>query len=159
MLVEARICSVCKVSKTLWTRSFSTSGAALRRHGLSNGKPISIYGWRKERDIPPCATEYGPLSDLPDFRFEDGRPAPLSRGQRNRLNQNEAQAQRISFLLNEVDSAVNTHRMNQQTRLQERQAIIEEKLMEKGKPFPLKLSVPLDERRPLNLPKENSSSS
>ncbi|XP_055343719.1 39S ribosomal protein L52, mitochondrial-like [Paramacrobiotus metropolitanus] len=113
-------------------RSFSASAMLQRNRVLSKGKPMYIHKWREDRDIPRTGTEYGPLTDLPDFRFLDGSPAPLSRGQHARLLKSEEYAQRSIFLTKEIDSAVATHAEMEQQRQAERDAIIQNKLRAKS---------------------------
>ncbi|KAI3376343.1 hypothetical protein L3Q82_016825 [Scortum barcoo] len=48
-------------------------------------------------------TEYGPLTDLPDWSFADGRPAPPMKGQQRRKQEREVLARRIVMLNSEVD--------------------------------------------------------
>lgn len=33
--------------------------------------------WRRNRRLPKNPTSSGPLTDLPDYSYMDGRPAPL----------------------------------------------------------------------------------
>lgn len=33
--------------------------------------------WRRDRRMPKNPTSSGPLTDLPDYSFMDGRPTPL----------------------------------------------------------------------------------
>ena len=37
--------------------------------------------WRQKVGLPKLQTAKGPLTDLPDYSFLDGRPTPLSVGQ------------------------------------------------------------------------------
>jgi hypothetical protein len=37
--------------------------------------------WRQKVGLPKLQTARGPLTDLPDYSFLDGRPTPLSVGQ------------------------------------------------------------------------------
>ncbi|OQV11486.1 hypothetical protein BV898_14216 [Hypsibius exemplaris] len=120
---------------TVCLRHFSASSTLWRNTQLSRGNPTRIQEWREKRDIPRSGNEYGPLTDLPDWSYEDGRPGPLNRQQRARLDRSERYAQQINFLLSEVDSAVNTHAANQRHLAEERERIIRNKLREKGTPF------------------------
>ncbi|XP_074480034.1 large ribosomal subunit protein mL52 [Sebastes fasciatus] len=62
--------------------------------------------WRKEHGLARSGTEYGPLTDLPDWSFADGRPAPLMKGQLRRKQEREDLARRIVMLNSEVDSGM-----------------------------------------------------
>lgn len=33
--------------------------------------------WRRDRRLPKNPTSSGPLTDLPDYSFTDGRPVPM----------------------------------------------------------------------------------
>ncbi|TKS92948.1 39S ribosomal protein L52, mitochondrial [Collichthys lucidus] len=51
-------------------------------------------------------TEYGPLTDLPDWSFADGRPAPPLKGQLRRKQEREVLARRIVMLSSEMDRGI-----------------------------------------------------
>ncbi|KAJ8261592.1 hypothetical protein GJAV_G00156070 [Gymnothorax javanicus] len=59
--------------------------------------------WRLENNLAPSGTEYGPLTDLPDWSFADGRPAPPLKGQERRKREREEFARRVVLLSSEVD--------------------------------------------------------
>uniref|UniRef100_A0A8D3BUW9 Large ribosomal subunit protein mL52 n=1 Tax=Scophthalmus maximus TaxID=52904 RepID=A0A8D3BUW9_SCOMX len=59
--------------------------------------------WRKEHGLPRSGTEYGPLTDLPDWSFADGRAAPPMKGQLRRKQEREVIARRIVMLNAEMD--------------------------------------------------------
>ncbi|TNN71977.1 39S ribosomal protein L52, mitochondrial [Liparis tanakae] len=81
-------CSVVRLS----SRQFSTTCGA--RAGQE---------WRKEHGLARSGSEYGPLTDLPDWSFADGRPAPLLKGQLRRKQEREVLSRRIVMLSSEVD--------------------------------------------------------
>ncbi|XP_069375231.1 large ribosomal subunit protein mL52 [Paralichthys olivaceus] len=89
--IRTLCCSVLRNS----TRSFSTT------RGAQAGEK-----WRKEHGLARSGTEYGPLTDLPDWSFADGRPAPLLKGQQRRKQEREVLARRIVMLNNEVDKGI-----------------------------------------------------
>ncbi|CAL8377194.1 unnamed protein product [Gadus morhua 'NCC'] len=62
--------------------------------------------WRTEHGLAPSGTEYGPLTDLPDWSYADGRPAPLLKGQLRRKQEREALARRVVMLSGEVDKGM-----------------------------------------------------
>lgn len=43
----------------------------------SRGSVQSDAKWRRENNLPSCPSSFGPLTNLPDYTFEDGRPTPL----------------------------------------------------------------------------------
>ncbi|KAK3546720.1 hypothetical protein QTP70_033377 [Hemibagrus guttatus] len=49
--------------------------------------------WRLENGLAWTGSEYGPITDLPDWSFADGRPAPPLKGQVRRQKQREDFAQ------------------------------------------------------------------
>ncbi|XP_067173279.1 large ribosomal subunit protein mL52-like [Apteryx mantelli] len=61
--------------------------------------------WRVEQGFAPSTAGYGPLRDLPDWSFVDGRPAPLWKGQIRRLQENEAFARRAVQLSQSLEAA------------------------------------------------------
>ncbi|KAM7366350.1 hypothetical protein PAMP_015798 [Pampus punctatissimus] len=62
--------------------------------------------WRKEHGLARSGTEYGPLTDLPDWSFADGRPAPPLKGMLRRRQEREVLARRIVMLSSEVDKGI-----------------------------------------------------
>nr|XP_020480273.1 39S ribosomal protein L52, mitochondrial isoform X1 [Monopterus albus] len=62
--------------------------------------------WRKEHGLARSGTEYGPLTDLPDWSFADGRPAPPLKGQLRRKQEREVLAKRIVMLNSEMDRGI-----------------------------------------------------
>ncbi|XP_034413164.1 39S ribosomal protein L52, mitochondrial [Cyclopterus lumpus] len=86
--VRTLCCSVLRLS----SRQFSTTCGA--RAGEK---------WRKEHGLARSGSEYGPLTDLPDWSFADGTPAPPMKGQLRRKQEREVLARRIVMLNSEVD--------------------------------------------------------
>ncbi|CAI5669169.1 unnamed protein product [Oreochromis niloticus] len=70
--------------------------------------------WRKEHGLARSGTEYGPLTDLPDWSFADGRPAPPMKGQLRRRQEREALSRRIVMLNSEVDRGMEAWREKQE---------------------------------------------
>lgn len=62
--------------------------------------------WRKENGLSRTGSEFGPLTDLPDWSFADGRPAPPLKGHLKRRQERENVARRIVMLSSEVDRGV-----------------------------------------------------
>ncbi|XP_064331602.1 large ribosomal subunit protein mL52 isoform X2 [Phalacrocorax carbo] len=67
--------------------------------------PLRIGQWRVEQGFAPSTAGFGPLRDLPDWSFVDGRPAPLWKGQLRRLQENEALARRAVKLSQVLEAA------------------------------------------------------
>ncbi|KAM9329585.1 large ribosomal subunit protein mL52 [Gastrophryne carolinensis] len=79
----------------------------LSRRGLQNSAALCAgQDWRIQHGFARSDSEYGPLTDLPDWSFADGRPAPLWKGQIRRKEENAALASRIVFLNNEIDEGM-----------------------------------------------------
>ncbi|KAL4593393.1 39S ribosomal protein L52, mitochondrial isoform X1 [Arapaima gigas] len=50
-----------------------------------------------------CVLKYGPLTDLPDWSFADGRPAPPLKGQRRRQREREEFVRRVVEISTEME--------------------------------------------------------
>ncbi|XP_067389202.1 large ribosomal subunit protein mL52 [Emydura macquarii macquarii] len=59
--------------------------------------------WREQQGLAPSSGGYGPLRDLPDWSFVDGRPAPPWKGQTRRRQEDEAFARRVAQLAGEME--------------------------------------------------------
>ncbi|XP_003977983.2 large ribosomal subunit protein mL52 [Takifugu rubripes] len=97
--VRTWCCSVWRLSR----KQFSTTCPA----------PIGEK-WRKEHGLARTGTEYGPLTDLPDWSYSDGRPAPPMKGYLRRKQENEVLARRIVMLNEEVDRGIETWKKKQE---------------------------------------------
>ncbi|XP_064787550.1 39S ribosomal protein L52, mitochondrial isoform X3 [Oncorhynchus masou masou] len=73
------------------------------------GAPAGIK-WRTENGLARSGTEYGPMTDLPDWSFADGRPAPPLKGQLRRRQERETLARRVVNLSSEVDKGMEVWR-------------------------------------------------
>ncbi|XP_077445907.1 large ribosomal subunit protein mL52 [Stigmatopora argus] len=62
--------------------------------------------WRLEHSLARSGTEYGPMTDLPDWSYADGRPAPPAKGMLRRQREREELARRIVMLDSEVDKGL-----------------------------------------------------
>ncbi|XP_069817732.1 large ribosomal subunit protein mL52 [Dendropsophus ebraccatus] len=77
--------------------------------------------WRIKHGIARSGSEYGPLTDLPDWSFADGRPAPLWKGQNRRKEENKEFASHIVMLSNEVDQGMKKWTEKQETLKEQQQ--------------------------------------
>jgi len=90
------------------------SGVAVRawtqRATIFTAGPLLAGGkWRLEQGLGKCGNEYGPLVDIPDWSYADGRPAPLGPSEvRRRLKQREL-AGRAMQLISELKFAKKRH--------------------------------------------------
>ncbi|XP_054916120.1 39S ribosomal protein L52, mitochondrial [Poeciliopsis prolifica] len=96
--------------RTLCCSALKLSG----RHFSSTCGVQAGQKWRLEHGLARSGTEYGPLTDLPDWSFEDGRPAPPLKGQMRRRQEKETLARRIVMLNSEVDHGVDAWNKKQE---------------------------------------------
>ncbi|XP_078269128.1 large ribosomal subunit protein mL52 isoform X2 [Rhinoraja longicauda] len=82
--------SLCTPLK-LGLRSF-TSGSVCQAGSL----------WRLKHGLSRSGTEYGPMTDQPDWSFADGRAAPPMKGQQRRRQEAALKAGRVLMLTNEL---------------------------------------------------------
>ncbi|XP_032093494.1 39S ribosomal protein L52, mitochondrial [Thamnophis elegans] len=59
--------------------------------------------WRMKHGLPPNPSDYGPTTNLPDWSFADGRPAPPMVGQLRRQEKHQEIVRRIAQLSSELD--------------------------------------------------------
>uniref|UniRef100_A0A665V503 Large ribosomal subunit protein mL52 n=1 Tax=Echeneis naucrates TaxID=173247 RepID=A0A665V503_ECHNA len=84
--------------------------AALRRSSRQLSTTCGVQAgekWRKQHGLARSGTEYGPLTDLPDWSYADGRPAPPMKGHLRRRQEREVTARRIVMLNAEMDRGIN----------------------------------------------------
>nr|XP_033779493.1 39S ribosomal protein L52, mitochondrial [Geotrypetes seraphini] len=62
--------------------------------------------WRVSHGFAPSDSEYGPLTDLPDWSFADGRPGIPWKGQLRRREQQEKFVRRVIMLNKEMDHGI-----------------------------------------------------
>lgn len=88
--------------KTVFLGVSSTGHAALLHCG-----PAVAAGqkWRLRQGKARSGNEYGPLTDLPDWSYVDGRPAPATKGQQRRAQRQRVLNERILRLMREMDDA------------------------------------------------------
>ncbi|XP_050652594.1 39S ribosomal protein L52, mitochondrial isoform X2 [Macaca thibetana thibetana] len=87
--------------------------------------------WRLQQGLAANPSGYGPLTDLPDWSYADGRPAPPMKGQLRRKAEREKFARRVVLLSQEMDTGLQTWQLRQQ-KLQEEQRKKENALKSKG---------------------------
>ncbi|XP_043474220.1 39S ribosomal protein L52, mitochondrial [Leptopilina heterotoma] len=94
--------------------------------------PCIDQKWRKQRGLTLNPNRFGPLTNLPDYSFKDGRTVPLGVNQSKRLNKNREYAEKIVKLVGEVDYAVERYYRLIEEKKQERDEILRNKLKPKG---------------------------
>ncbi|XP_058522180.1 large ribosomal subunit protein mL52 [Ochotona princeps] len=76
--------------------------------------------WRLQQGLPANPSGYGPLTELPDWSFADGRPAPPMKGQLRRKAEREKFARRVVLLSQEMDAGIQAWQLRQQKLEEER---------------------------------------
>ncbi|XP_074838844.1 LOW QUALITY PROTEIN: large ribosomal subunit protein mL52 [Carettochelys insculpta] len=108
--------------------------AAAPRH-LHCGAPRPAVGrWRAEQGLAPSSSGYGPLRDLPDWSFVDGRPTPPWKGQIRRRQEDEAFARRVAMLARELDEGLRRWREQQRRTQEAEEQMTQKQLQPKGRP-------------------------
>nr|VZI25221.1 unnamed protein product [Spirometra erinaceieuropaei] len=70
---------------------------------LVSGKRFAGGWYRSRRGLPAVSNEWGPLTDLPDYSFPDGRiPKVTTVGQMGRASQQYEDTKRIMQLSSEI---------------------------------------------------------
>ena len=76
---------------------------------LHSGRVASAgQQWRLSRGKARSGTEYGPLTDTPDWCFADGRPAPPTKAYVRRAQRQRKIGERIQRLISEMEKAEET---------------------------------------------------
>ncbi|XP_048218748.1 39S ribosomal protein L52, mitochondrial isoform X2 [Perognathus longimembris pacificus] len=99
--------------------------------------------WRLKQGLAASPSGYGPLTELPDWSFADGRPAPPMKGQLRRKAQREEFARRVVLLSQEMDAGLQAWNIRQQEKLQEEERKQKQALKPKGASLqsPLRKSI------------------
>ncbi|XP_015446181.2 39S ribosomal protein L52, mitochondrial isoform X5 [Pteropus alecto] len=108
----AASCFLCKVSRGHMSHAhFRPLGISMAALGtlLSSIRRLHCSAairagsqWRLQQGLAASPSGYGPLTELPDWSYADGRPAPPMKGQLRR------KAQREKFAVSETSCAVVT---------------------------------------------------
>ncbi|KAK7469854.1 hypothetical protein BaRGS_00036132 [Batillaria attramentaria] len=97
-----------------------------------NKPPPPLRKWGLERFPRDPTNKTGPLTDLPDYTYLDGRPTPLNKGQLKRKKENYELAKRIVTLVQEMEGAKEKYARKQQEEVARREAILAAKLKQKS---------------------------
>ncbi|XP_045440387.1 39S ribosomal protein L52, mitochondrial isoform X1 [Pipistrellus kuhlii] len=103
---------------------------ARRLHGSAAARVGSE--WRLQQGMAANPSGYGPLTELPDWSYADGRPAPPMKGQLRRLAQREKFARRVVLLSQEMDAGLEAWQLKQQQKVQEEEQKKKNALKRKG---------------------------
>ena len=82
----------------------------------SSSTAVAGENYRLRHGLARSGNEYGPLTDVPDWSFADGRTAPVSKAQKHRNKRQYAIGLRIKTLLNEIDNAKETRPPTEEAR-------------------------------------------
>ncbi|XP_001360743.4 39S ribosomal protein L52, mitochondrial [Drosophila pseudoobscura] len=88
--------------------------------------------WREAKGLPENPNAFGPLTNLPDYTFLDGRPTPLGSNQKKRLERQQEIATKIVELSGELEFAKQRYERQRVAAATEKQRIIQNKLKPKG---------------------------
>ncbi|XP_007536850.1 large ribosomal subunit protein mL52 isoform X1 [Erinaceus europaeus] len=89
--------------------------------------------WRLKQGLAANSSGYGPLTELPDWSYADGRPAPPMKGQLRRKTEREKFARRVVLLSQEMDAGLQAWQIRQQEKkLQEEEGKQKNALKPKG---------------------------
>ncbi|XP_068953915.1 large ribosomal subunit protein mL52 isoform X2 [Petaurus breviceps papuanus] len=88
--------------------------------------------WRLQQGLAAGPSGYGPLTELPDWSYADGRCAPPMKGQLRRKEQREKFTRRVVLLSQEMDAGIKTWEKKQQEKRQEEEKKRQNMLKPKG---------------------------
>uniref|UniRef100_A0A8C5MLV1 Large ribosomal subunit protein mL52 n=1 Tax=Leptobrachium leishanense TaxID=445787 RepID=A0A8C5MLV1_9ANUR len=103
----------CPSVRGLGLRSMAVLGITQR--GVQSSAPLSAgQDWRIRHGFARDGSEYGPLTDLPDWSFADGRPGTPWKGQIRRKAEREAFARRVVLFSSEMEQGIKKWKDKQQ---------------------------------------------
>ncbi|XP_062993591.1 large ribosomal subunit protein mL52 [Elgaria multicarinata webbii] len=88
--------------------------------------------WRVKQGLPINPSGFGPLTDLPDWSFADGRPAPPMKGQLRRQEKNKEFACRVAQISAEMDHGIQKWEAKQREHEQQAEEKRRNRLQPKG---------------------------
>ncbi|XP_029437715.1 39S ribosomal protein L52, mitochondrial isoform X2 [Rhinatrema bivittatum] len=101
--------------------------------------PVSCFAFLPcSHGFAPSDSEYGPLADLPDWSFADGRPGHPWKGQVRRQEQREQFARRVVMLHKEMDHGIRVWEEAQCQKSVQREEKRRQLLKPKGAQLPVK---------------------
>ncbi|XP_014226305.1 39S ribosomal protein L52, mitochondrial [Trichogramma pretiosum] len=89
--------------------------------------------WRIQNKKTINPNSFGPLTNLPDYSFKDGRVVPYGTNQLRRIEEQAKIYNRVYQLSGEMDAAVEKYNKKQEAIKRLEEKIIAGKLKEKGK--------------------------
>uniref|UniRef100_A0A8D0B5H6 Large ribosomal subunit protein mL52 n=1 Tax=Salvator merianae TaxID=96440 RepID=A0A8D0B5H6_SALMN len=106
--------------------------AATSRNFHCSPRDWAGAAWRIKHGFPVNPSIYGPTTDLPDWSFADGRPAPPLKGQTRRREKNEVFARRVAMISAEMDHALEKWEAKQKANEEAAEKKLHKKLKPKG---------------------------
>ncbi|XP_066484970.1 large ribosomal subunit protein mL52 isoform X2 [Tiliqua scincoides] len=88
--------------------------------------------WRVRHGLPVNPSILGPMTDLPDWSFADGRPAPPMKGQLERQEKNKEFARRVAMISAEMDRGIERWEARQREQKQQAEEKKHQRLQPKG---------------------------
>ncbi|XP_003420981.1 large ribosomal subunit protein mL52 [Loxodonta africana] len=88
--------------------------------------------WRLQQGLAANPSGYGPLTELPDWSYADGGPAPPMKCHLRRKAQREKFARRVVLLSQEMEAGLQAWQLRQQQKLQEEERRQKNALKPKG---------------------------
>ncbi|XP_070585294.1 large ribosomal subunit protein mL52 isoform X1 [Erythrolamprus reginae] len=88
--------------------------------------------WRLKHGLPENPSDRGLTTDLPDWSFADGRPAPPMAGHVRRLEKQREIVKRITKLSSEIDHGMKKWEMKTKKELEDQEEKRRKRLQPKG---------------------------
>ncbi|CRK99742.1 CLUMA_CG012962, isoform A [Clunio marinus] len=98
----------------------------------TSGSNFIDHKWREANRLCRNPNTEGPLTDLPDFTYMDGRPTPFGRAQKFRLINQQRLAEKIYTGTKEIEFAINRHKKLKEDEIKNKQDILDSKFKRKG---------------------------
>ncbi|XP_034940490.1 39S ribosomal protein L52, mitochondrial [Chelonus insularis] len=112
---------------------YCTNNSFIKAKGFhASASRLLDQDWRRIKGLPSNPNAFGPLTNLPDYSFTDGRPVPFGVKQYLRIQKQRKYFEKITKLVKEIDFAVENHERRTQEAEEKRRKIIENKLKPKG---------------------------
>jgi len=121
--------SSCRSAQT-WTGSISCWVNRVQKYHTTQPTCVGSK-WRKANALTPNYTACGPLTDLPDFTYKDGSPAPPGPNKVKKFLKHRAFAERIIELTGQIDHAVERHERLAKEKEEKEARILQRKLKPK----------------------------
>ncbi|XP_017150606.1 39S ribosomal protein L52, mitochondrial [Drosophila miranda] len=126
-------CSTNNIMLQITKLCLATSGRITAQRYVAVTTALAIdQKWREDKGLPENPNAFGPLTNLPDYTFLDGRPTPLGSNQKKRLVRQQEIATKIVELSGELEFAKQRYERQRVAAATEKQRIIQNKLKPKG---------------------------